>query len=236
MGNEALQSISLKVVGLQAMCRSEFRSTIAVFLRPAICTLFSLSIVMSVAGPESYADEDNTSVRSSPYFQGGKAKIEKKSASGGKPAKVNNLTVPQIEHRMFESINQDRVKCGVPALKQNAVLAKVARELADDMQKHGFFGDTTSGGLDTQKRAKQAGINCGVYENIGSQSGPDPAADMVEEIERSFMAEPPEEANHRYVLLYPQHQYVGIGISKLKNTVIVVQDFTDVDPTPSNQN
>lgn len=135
---------------------------------------------------------------------------------------------------MIERVNQDRVKSGVPAVKQNVLLAKLARELADDMQRHASFGHTTSDGLGTQKRAKQAGINCGVYENIGSQSGPDSAAEMVDEIERSFMTEPPDQPNHRYVLLHPRLQYVGIGVSKSKATVIVVQDFTDVDPATGN--
>jgi len=93
-----------------------------------------------------------------------------------------------------------------------------------------MFSHNSADGLDTQQRAKNIGIAYGVYENIADQSGPDPATQMVDEIDASFMAEPPNQSNHRSNLLSPKHTHVGIGIAKSKDHVIVVQDFTNHDP------
>jgi hypothetical protein len=102
------------------------------------------------------------------------------------------------------------------------------------MMRHDSFGHITFSGLSTQQRAKRDGIVCSVYENIGTRSGPDPALQMVDELEQSFMGEPEGENNHRYVLILPIHTHVGVGIAKFKDSVIVVQNFTDSDPAKNN--
>lgn len=131
---------------------------------------------------------------------------------------------------MLELVNQDRTSQGLRPLKLDARLAKLARELADDMSSHESFGHQTVDGLTVNQRAKREGITCGVYENIGTESGPDAAVQMVEEIEQSYMHEPQRQPNHRYNLLLASHVCIGIGIAKRKDRVVVVQDFTDVDP------
>jgi len=194
-----------------------------------------LLAVFAVSGGRScYGDEDSASVLSSPYFSD-PGSIERPRSKVDTRTNTDKLSVPQLEQRMFESINQDRVKCGVSALKRSALLGKLARELADDMLANKFFAHKNSHGLNTPERAKLLGITCGVYENIASQSGPDSALQMVEEIEKGFMAEPSGRANHRYVLLHPNSSCAGVGIAKSKNEVIVVQEFTDDDPSPTGQ-
>jgi uncharacterized protein YkwD len=180
-------------------------------------------------------EETNATVRQSPYFESRSktdeegTTVKQKSAKASKP-----LSVQELEQHMFELINQDRSKAGAPALTRSPDLSKLARELADDMMRHDYFGHITFSGLSTQQRAKRDGIVCSVYENIGTRSGPDPALQMVDELEQSFMGEPVGEKNHRYVLILPIHTHVGVGIAKFKDSVIVVQNFTDSDPAKNN--
>lgn len=159
--------------------------------------------------------------------------VEKKT-----PAKVRvkDLSVSQLEQRLLDLVNKDRTKSGASLLTQSPPLGKLARQQADDMMRNKTFSHNNSAGLDVQQRAKQCGITDGVYENIADQSGPDPAAQMVDEIEASFMAEPQSGVNHRYILLDREHTHVGIGIAKSKDHVIVVQDFTNHDPDADLEN
>jgi uncharacterized protein YkwD len=194
--------------------------------------LFSASgFILLQSNTPCIGEETNATARQSPYFESRSKKdepgttVEHKSAKAAKP-----LSVQQLEQHMIELINQDRSRAGVPALTQSPSLSKLARELADDMLLHDYFGHTTFSGLSTQRLAKRDGIVCSVYENIGTQSGPDPALQMVDELEQSFMGEPEGEKNHRYVLILPIHTHVGVGIAKSKDSVIVVQNFADSDP------
>ena len=58
-----------------------------------------------------------------------------------------------------------------------------------------------------------------------------PVVQMVDELQKSFMSEPEGKRNHRYIILYPKLQFAGIGIAKSKDEVVVVQDFTEAEPT-----
>jgi uncharacterized protein YkwD len=194
---------------------------------------------MTLLAQQCYADEDNHNIMNSQYISPNKSDLKEPSELIEKKkspkARAKDLSVAQLELRMFESVNNDRAKAGASPVQQSALLAKLARLQADDMLKHNMFSHNSADGLDTQQRAKRSGIIYGVYENIADQAGPDPATQMVDEIDASFMAEPPNQSNHRSNLLSPQHTHVGIGIAKSKDHVIVVQDFTNHDPTGENE-
>lgn len=176
------------------------------------------------------AQEDNSSVRNSMYLERntGKAGATEKPAT---PPKRKNETEAQLERHLAALINEDRARNDLPALKLDPRLNKLARELAADMARHEYFGHMSSDGKMTQERAKRLGISVGVFENIGSQSGPDSYSWMVGEVQRGFMSEPEGEPNHRYILLHPAHHYYGVGVAKTKDSVIVVQEFSAEDPS-----
>ena len=203
--------------------------------RLTLATLLVSGFILVPLTTISFADETNATnatVRQSPYFESRYKKEEREPKVEHQKLKAGKLlSVQELEQRMFDLINQDRAKAGIATLSQSPRLGKLARELADDMMVHKYFGHTTFAGLSTQQRAAHDGIECSVYENIGTQSGPDPASQMVDELEQSFMGEPEREKNHRYVLLLPGHTHVGVGIAKSKDCVIVVQDFADSDPS-----
>jgi uncharacterized protein YkwD len=73
-----------------------------------------------------------------------------------------------------------------------------------------------------------------VYENMGMKGGPDPLAQMLDELEAAFMAEAANTpGNHRSNLLGANHKYVGVGVARTKDEVYLIQEFTDTDPVLS---
>lgn len=135
-----------------------------------------------------------------------------------------------LEKLLFETINEDRRGEGVPALVLNRNLCKLARDHAEDMLKNDFFGHNSSDGLNAQQRARKAGIKVPVYENIGWRSGPDKSSEMVLGIQSSFMKEPKEQRNHRYIILLKQLEFAGVGVAKKKDEVAIVQVFCESSP------
>ncbi len=98
------------------------------------------------------------------------------------------------------------------------------------MLKNDFFGHNSSDGLNAQQRARKAGIKVPVYENIGWRSGPDKISEMVSGIQSSFMKEPKEQRNHRYIILLKQLKFAGVGVAKKKDEVAIVQVFCESSP------
>lgn len=126
-------------------------------------------------------------------------------------------------------INKDRISCGAPTVQLNQALSELAHKYADYMMKGRFFGHMDPQGRTSMYRAGQAGIVCGVYENLATarRTGIQDDTLILDDVENHFMAESPNEPNHRYNILLPSHVYVGIGIARSKNRLFVVEEFTD---------
>jgi len=138
----------------------------------------------------------------------------------------------QLQRYEFDLINKDRISNGAPEVRLNPTLNELARSYADYMMKGRFFGHMDPQGRTSMYRAGQAGIICGVYENLATagRAGIQNDALVLDDIENHFMAESPSEVNHRYNTLLPSHMYVGIGIARSKNRLFVVEEFTDSEP------
>lgn len=158
---------------------------------------------------------------------------EMPASSGGLGASrsKSEVSIGELENYMFSLINQDRSKHGCASIAQNSALAALARNYAEYMLKKNTFGHFDPDGRDPQARAKQAGIRCGVYENLSfTTRGFIADRDGVSRAEAQMMSEPPDQHNHRYNILLPQHKYVGVGIARSAQKLIMVQEFSDEDP------
>ncbi len=141
-------------------------------------------------------------------------------------------SISELESHMAQLVNQDRShNGGLPSLEVSSALTKLARDEAEAMLRQGFFAHVDPQGRSPQERARLAGIRSGVYENIAFQGqGLSPDMQLVEAAEAQMMAEPPNQENHRFNILHPEHHYMGIGVARAKNTVMMVQEFTDGPP------
>lgn len=142
----------------------------------------------------------------------------------------DNVPISKLETKSFQLINDARKANGLKPLMLNKSLSNLARKYAHKMLDGKYFTHVDADGHSAQERALEAGITCGVYENLGWQSGMDASIRKVIDIHQSFMNEPKDEHNHRYIILLPAHQCVGIGIAKSGDELMLVQEFSDQNP------
>ena len=144
--------------------------------------------------------------------------------------KTDKDSVAKLEAKTFQLINEARKANGAEAVTLNKKLSDLARTYAQRLLAEKFFSHWDPAGVGAQERASKAGIKCGVYENLGWQSDEDTSMEKVADLHKSFMDEPADQKNHRYILLHPKHQYVGVGIAKSGDELALVQEYTDENP------
>jgi uncharacterized protein YkwD len=152
-------------------------------------------------------------------------------ASSSKSAANIAAGLPQVESFMVEVINHDRARYGAPPISENAKLKALARSRSEDMATRGYFGHDDPDGVGPQEKATQAGIKHGVWENISYRTPSATLADTAVICERSMMAEPPGEENHRSNILDPKHKSVGIGLAiNRKGVILMTEEFSHENP------
>ena len=111
-----------------------------------------------------------------------------------------------IERRAFEQTNLVRTQNGLPALRWDADVCRMARDHSESMSRDGFFSHTTPDGKRLRDRARLVGILTFsvVAENIAYNQGyEDPGAFAVER----WMLSP----KHRANILSPEFRAMAIG-------------------------
>lgn len=109
---------------------------------------------------------------------------------------------PDLEMKMLELVNQERVKRGFLPLKWDPQLLPVARGHSQDMFARGYFSHYTLEGKDPFDRMKAAGIK---YYSAGENLALGPGLSICHE---GLMNSP----GHRANILNPSYGRVAIGI------------------------
>lgn len=132
---------------------------------------------------------------------------------------------------MIGLVNQDRSNYGSAPVQMNAKLNRVAQDYAEYLLQSGFFGHVDPFGRNPQDRARLYGIQAGVSENLAWESSNFENPDvMINHAEQSMMAEPPNQMNHRFNILNPRSRFIGIGVARAGDKVVMVQEFTEQEP------
>ena len=119
------------------------------------------------------------------------------------PYKVANPRPrPDLEARMLELVNKERVAAGLGALAPDPELTEVARRHSADMFARGYFAHDTPEGRDPFERMREANVR---FVNAGENLA---LAPTVQVAHRGLMNSP----GHRANILYPKFGRVGIGI------------------------
>jgi uncharacterized protein YkwD len=109
---------------------------------------------------------------------------------------------PDLETRMLELVNQERVAAGLKPLILDPELTEVGRRHSTDMFARGYFAHDTPEGLDPFDRMREANVRfLTAGENLA-------LAPTVQVAHRGLMNSP----GHRANILQPQFGRVGIGI------------------------
>ncbi|HEY2972853.1 MAG TPA: CAP domain-containing protein, partial [Pyrinomonadaceae bacterium] len=109
---------------------------------------------------------------------------------------------PDLEARMLEFVNQERVAAGLKPLAPDPELTEVARRHSADMFARGYFAHDTPEGRDPFDRMRGANVR---FVTAGENLA---LAPTVQVAHRGLMNSP----GHRANILYPQFGRVGIGI------------------------
>jgi uncharacterized protein YkwD len=143
------------------------------------------------------------------------------------PAPVGGPAAPaDIQEFALWQINQSRADYGLPPLRLDAAISKVASGHAWDQIKYGYFSHTGRDGSRVSDRLRRAGIsfsysgeNMCYYNGLGLRA-------MLEWCHSTFMSEPyPGFANHIGNILGTHYTRLGLGIAQSGGKVIIVWDF-----------
>lgn len=120
------------------------------------------------------------------------------------------------EAQALSLLNQDRAASGLPALKANSQLTRLAENYAIDMIKRGYFSHYSPEGQSPFDRMNQAGIS---YRTAGENLAQNVS---VTAAEKAFM----NSSGHRANILNSSFTEVGIGVVHSPDgSVYVVQEF-----------
>ncbi len=190
---------------------------------------FNYSYVKMVGGlPKIYSSR--SVVNASGNGAGGGGGGTQTANGNGLP--VDDKTpLSQLESQMEQLINKDRQSEGKPTISVNSRMESLARNYAEYLLSHGEFAHVDKRGLDPMDRFHAAGMKGGNAENLAFQSrGFKTDSQCVIDAEKAFMREPPNQHNHRWNILWDEAKSFGVGMARNKNTLMMVQEFTDGNP------
>ncbi|MGG2066589.1 CAP domain-containing protein [Bacillus sp. S14(2024)] len=119
-----------------------------------------------------------------------------------KPAEDSKGTLSAFEQKVVDLTNAERAKQGLPALKVDTELSKMARIKSEDMQKNHYFDHTSPTYGSPFDMMKQFGIS---YRSAGENIAQ--GQQTPEEVVQAWM----NSAGHRANILNSGYTHIGVG-------------------------
>ncbi|WP_195988611.1 CAP domain-containing protein [Clostridium sp. D53t1_180928_C8] len=145
---------------------------------------------------------------------------ETPSVDNGTSTSTNFMA--QVEQAIFNKVNEERAKAGVPALTYNTTMEKYARIKSQDMGDNNYFShEDLSGNLITTQMKKDGVTYRAWGENIayvGGMTDPNAIADKI-------MTKWMNSSGHRANILSTNFSSIGVGVYKSGNRVYATQEF-----------
>lgn len=128
----------------------------------------------------------------------------------------------QVESKIFEKVNAERAKAGLPKLSYNNTMQKYARIKSQDMGVRNYFDhEDPQGNLITAKM-KADGVNYMAWgENIAYIGGVSDANALADQFMTNWMNSP----GHRANILSSNFKSIGVGVYNSGNRVYATQEF-----------
>ena len=132
------------------------------------------------------------------------------------PSTPSGTVLTEQERQALTLLNNDRAKNGLPALKANSQLTRLAEDYAKDMIARGYFAHNNPEGQTPFDRMRAAGIS---YRTAGENLAINSSVDAAE---KAFM----NSSGHRANILNSGYTDVGIGVvQNSRGQLYVVQEF-----------
>ncbi|WP_370830478.1 CAP domain-containing protein [Clostridium sp.] len=127
-----------------------------------------------------------------------------------------------VETAIFNKVNEERAKVGVPTLTYNTVMQKYARIKSQDMGDNNYFSHEDLNGNLITTQMKNDGVSYKAWgENIAYIGG-NVSADALAE---QFMINWMNSSGHRANILSTNFSSIGVGVYKIGNKVYATQEF-----------
>lgn len=150
---------------------------------------------------------------------------DNKNTSSNKDGQVSTASdkfMAQVEQKIFEKVNAERSKAGVPALSYNKTMEKYARIKSQDMGDRGYFDHKDPAGNLITAKMKKDGVSYRAWgENIAYIGGVSDADALANQFMTNWM----NSSGHRKNILSSNFSGIGVGVYKAGNKVYATQEF-----------
>ena len=127
-----------------------------------------------------------------------------------------------VETAIYNKVNEERAKAGVPALTYNTVMQKYARIKSQDMGDKKYFSHEDLNGNLITTQMKKDGVSYNAWgENIAYIGGNVSADALAEQFMTNWM----NSSGHRANILSTNFSSIGVGVYKIGNKVYATQEF-----------
>lgn len=207
----------------------------AKLLEPRLLRSFFICFIPSISAPSTFDfsafQKDPLPSSQENFARLTKSKGQNYRRSNRHQSNFKNADLNSLRQFAFNLVNKDRDKHHSPPVQYDEGLSKVAQAYAEYLAQSGFFGHIDPFGRNPQDRATLYGVTKPVAENLawGSSNYQRPE-DLLSQAEKDMMAEPPNQMNHRFNIVNPRNRSVGVGVAINGDKVVLVQEFSTVEP------
>lgn len=149
-------------------------------------------------------------------------KPEPETSIVGDNSNVASNYLGQVEQSIFNLVNEERSKAGLPLLTYNSTMEKYARIKSKDMGDNNYFShEDLRGNLITAQMSAD-GVNYNSWgENIAYIGGSFNSSDLANQFMNNWMNSPGHKAN----ILSSDFTSIGVGVYKIGDKVYATQEF-----------
>ena len=127
-----------------------------------------------------------------------------------------------VEQAIYNKVNEERAKAGVPALTYNNTMQKYARIKSQDMGDNNYFSHEDLNGNLITTQMKNDGVSYKAWgENIAYIGGNVSADALAQQFMTNWM----NSVGHRANILSTNFSSIGVGVYKIGNKVYATQEF-----------
>lgn len=153
---------------------------------------------------------------------GGNANEENSNSTVTPPVQENASFNAEIEQLIFNKVNEERTKAGVPALSYNSTMETYARVKSKDMGVRNYFDHVDPDGEMITAQMARDGVSYNAWgENIAYIGGVSDAAALAEQFMTNWM----NSDGHRANILSSNFTSIGVGVYKSGNRYYATQEF-----------
>ena len=135
---------------------------------------------------------------------------------------VDTNFMAAVEQAIYNKVNEERTKAGVPALTYNNTMQKYARIKSQDMGDNNYFSHEDLNGNLITTQMKNDGVSYNAWgENIAYIGGNVSADALAEQFMTNWM----NSSGHRANILSTNFSSIGVGVYKIGNKVYATQEF-----------